>query len=648
MLIVTLLPITVIFAQSQDKVSIFQKNTENESFSLKPYATYNFNSYFSDFNQFQGVIDCNKFTKGQGNSLNFGIELETRLSEDILLSLNFAYNDKSALFQRNNDAYIRNLSTNLEEKIITSAEINSKLTYIDFKPGLKFNLVEFWAGPMFLTPALRLSYSLGGSFNQVEKISSPSTAVFTEPNGTNTSIRYLADGNFSTLNQFNFGGNLSLEKYFQISSSNYLSLIVSYDYAINNILQDANWKTGALSVGLGYRYSIDKGKDEPIVIPPPLPKPPKEEPIVVETPKAVAPPDFDLSLSYDFTMSEVTSGKEILATIPIVNSVFFDDGKSTISGKYETTYSENNYFTGNAIEKHYYILSRIAKRLRENPNGKLLLKGYTSGKLTPEENKKLAQERVANIKNIMIEMGIDTKRIFTETPTEPDIKSSLENIDLAVENRRVDLILQNVPLQTYVEITSYKEVVGGMKVEAKVFNSTEKVRVQANMSKNIYNVGNNEKLEIFYKHRVDVHSDTMQINTVANLNEKYKTYSEVVKLKNLKSNLVNLNLENFEAVLRFEYNSSEISNENKELINQLYNLVPENTTLVILGSTDTYGTDKRNKTLAAERATATEAYIKMLKGRKIKIETTTTNEKFDESEPQGRFLNRSIRLRLKP
>lgn len=631
----------------------FSSSITNEFLGIKPSVAYGLNSHVSSFNQFQGLIDCNEFTKGDGNGLNFGLELESELGNNFLLSLGFGYSGRNGLLSRENQTTVRNTTTGLEELIITKAEIDTKINFIDFKPGIKINLVEFLEGPLFFTPAFRVSMPISGTFDQYEKISSPQTAVFVNADGSRTTKRNLANNNFETFNMPNLGVSFGLEKYFKVSNTNYISLGFNYDYNLNNLLSDANWKINTMSFSLGYRYSIDKAKEEIPVIE--EKEPIKEEPVIVETkqeePEIIPPPPapyFDLEVVNEGTLAEVISGREILATIPVVNSVFFDDGSSEISDNYRKSFVNVNYFSGNAIEKHYYILPRIAKILKETSNASLIIRGFTSGKYSPNENKKIASERANNVKNVLVSMGINPNTIKIETPAEPDIKSTLEGLDLAVENRRVDLILQNAPLQNYVEIVSYKEVTGNLKITSKIYNSEDKVSLKSNISKNNYNLGHNDKLGIFYRQRVDVFSNVLDVKIDANLNDLYKTYTNNFVLDTLKSSFVNLNLENFEAVLRFDYNSSELSIENKELINQLYNLVPEGTTLVILGSTDTYGTEKRNKTLAGERANNTNAYIKTLKGRNVNLETLTTNEKFDESTPQGRFLNRSIRLRLKP
>jgi outer membrane protein OmpA-like peptidoglycan-associated protein len=108
-----------------------------------------------------------------------------------------------------------------------------------------------------------------------------------------------------------------------------------------------------------------------------------------------------------------------------------------------------------------------------------------------------------------------------------------------------------------------------------------------------------------------------------------------------------LNLSNFEAILRFDYNSSQLSEENKELIKQLAAKLPEGATIQILGSTDELGTQQRNSILAKERAENTRNLILSVAKDKFKIEIGTNPDKFREESPQGRFLNRSIRIKVK-
>lgn len=620
-----------------------------EILSIKPMVGYNFNSYSAQFNQFQGLVDCNEFTTGSGNGLAFGIVLNKNINDFWGINFGINFSDRSGLFNRQNKFATRNLTTGLEEEVNTSVEIDTKLQFLDLTPGVNLELFDFFNGPLYFNPSLRLSIPVNGTFNQYEKIDNPSSAVFINNDGTRTTKRVVADNSFETFSMPNLGLVLGLEKLFRVSEYNSISVMASYDLGLSNVLSDADWKINTFNISLGYKYSIRESRPEPVIIPEPTPEPVVEKVAEVVPPPPPAPPDFELTITNEATSNEVTSGREVMATIPIVNSVFFKEGSSIIPKEYNQNLVNVDYFTGNAIEKHYYILPRIAKILSSNPTAKLIIKGFSSNNNDVNTNKKIVDTRIENIKSTLNSMGVDNKIIKIEPNYQPDIKSSIESIDLNADNNRVDLIVENAPLQNYVVILNYKEVVGSFKVQAKVYNSDEKVDIKTNISKKSYALQNDGNLEIIYKKRVDVNSNELDITVEANLGSKYRNYNELVKLENSKTNYVSLNLDNFEAVLRFDYNSSFLSNENKELLNQLYNTVPDGTTLIVKGSSDALGTEKRNKTLELERATNTMNYIKSLTGKNINIENDNNlDDKFDESTPQGRFLNRSIRIKLKP
>ena len=106
-------------------------------------------------------------------------------------------------------------------------------------------------------------------------------------------------------------------------------------------------------------------------------------------------------------------------------------------------------------------------------------------------------------------------------------------------------------------------------------------------------------------------------------------------------------LDNFEAVLMFDYDKSYLTESNRDLLRQLTEILPEGSSIIIYGSADAMGSTVRNIQLEKERADNTEDYIRSVSGEKFKIEATTEEGKFSEETPQGRFLSRSIRIRLR-
>jgi outer membrane protein OmpA-like peptidoglycan-associated protein len=112
--------------------------------------------------------------------------------------------------------------------------------------------------------------------------------------------------------------------------------------------------------------------------------------------------------------------------------------------------------------------------------------------------------------------------------------------------------------------------------------------------------------------------------------------------------MFDLRTDNFLAVLTFDYNSAELSNIAKQTLRELVRFLPENMSILISGSTDSTGTESRNAVLTKMRASNAKKYMESISYPKIlKFEETVDSTRFSNSSPVGRFLNRSIRIRLK-
>ena len=82
----------------------------------------------------------------------------------------------------------------------------------------------------------------------------------------------------------------------------------------------------------------------------------------------------------------------------------------------------------------------------------------------------------------------------------------------------------------------------------------------------------------------------------------------------------------------------------KGLLRQLAERLPEGSTIRIQGSADVLGSQARNKELSEQRAENTRQFIRSIVGDKLKLDASETTESFSDDTPQGRFLNRSIRI----
>lgn len=89
-------------------------------------------------------------------------------------------------------------------------------------------------------------------------------------------------------------------------------------------------------------------------------------------------------------------------------------------------------------EKSYEVIQDIAKFLEDNKDIKIEIGGHTDAKGAADVNKWISQQRALSVKNELIKLGIDKKRIkakgYGETqPLVPNDKNGY-----SVENRRVE------------------------------------------------------------------------------------------------------------------------------------------------------------------------------------------------------------------
>ncbi len=87
------------------------------------------------------------------------------------------------------------------------------------------------------------------------------------------------------------------------------------------------------------------------------------------------------------------------------------------------------------------ILSSVIAYLQVNPASKVSLKGFTDSTGTPEQNRKLTQQRIDTVKNALTAAGIDAQRIETANFGEAYPVTDNANPQARELNRRVEVTL---------------------------------------------------------------------------------------------------------------------------------------------------------------------------------------------------------------
>lgn len=620
---------------------------QRESFAMRVQGGIALTTYNASFSTSLDVIDCGQFDFGSATGPSFNAILELRMADKWGIGIGVGYAGRSGSFQRTNVYPIRDTVTNVDTELTTTVELLPSLNFLEIQPDIRIALLGTYEKRLLgLVIGPRIALPLSSRFEQQETVLQPQNASFVV-DGKRIQQRTIASSVFSTRASVLIGASAALESFIEISDNVAIVPQLAFDYYVNSVLTDADWKLLGLRAEVGIRFGFGSKAPEPVAPrkADPVPPPP---PIAIDT----RPPTIDI-VQPTYT-AEVVTGDELLATSPIINAVFFDSASATI----QTTYRRSNdgsLASTDPVQAHSWVLVRIADILKRNPQGKITLEGATSGSdeagasggagtSSNAGGTQLAERRAQTVKQILVDLGVDPSRIQTRALVSPRIPSNAEYAGGREENRRVDLIVQNAPLQEWVSVQQFSEVRGSMNVRATPVNSvgsTMRIDVggsDTTVSKDLRNV------YVPFSAPIPAGATTTPVRVSVESGSAFASRTAIVDVTTLSRRRIDLQTSDFEAILRFDYNSAELNEDVKSLVRQLTERLPQGSAITIYGSTDILGTDTRNKELSEQRASVTEAFIRSLVGNKFTIETSTSGTRFADLTPQGRFLNRSIRI----
>ncbi|MBI5326051.1 MAG: hypothetical protein HZB41_12395 [Ignavibacteriae bacterium] len=619
---------------------------KNEIIAVYPQLGYCVNFYSSDFSRFQGSVDCGVFKKGTGSGLTGLLGIEFIYNEKIGFSISGGYVDRSGEFNLESIYPVRDdINSGRVVSITTENKLTADIGYLEIQPDIRYILTnKFINGPLRLVVGSRIAFPLNSDFMQNERILSPDNATFII-NGQKQ--REIISGKIATISNFNYGISLGFENLLNIGRGNYISQQILFDYNINNVTKDVKWKIFGLRFIAGLRYSFRKSIKEPI--PPPLiPLPlPDTSIIAAKNNKQIIP---KINIEYSNVDAYVYKGNYLMATLPLVNAIFFSKNSADIPVKYILNNSKlPSFIDGDAVELHKYIIPRIISIMEKNSDSKLLISGATSGREHEPGGLKLSKVRVDSVYSAIVNLGLSEKMINKKVKLYPEFPSNQDYEEGIKENQRVDLFVEKAPLQEYVSLLKFAEIRGNVKlrINLSALKEDRKIYVKPSFYDTTIIVSKSDSFNIPIK-ILQFDSTSNIILSVITKTDTLENYSkQELDVSKLPVKLVDLDLSRFEAILRFDYNSSILGVDNKGLLKQMSEILPESTTIIIFGSADALGTEERNKQLEFERANVTKEFIKSISNEKFKFITDVNKTKFSDDTEEGRFLNRSMKIRLK-
>lgn len=612
-----------------------------ENFAMRLQGGIALTTYSASFTSSADIIDCGALEFGNGAGAALNAVFEFRTADRWGIGVGLGYSGRSGQFTRTNIYPVRDTVTNKDTSLTTTMSVEPDIAFLELQADVRIALLgNYETRSLGLVIGPRIALPLHTRFEQFETVVSPSNATFLV-DGQRTQQRAIAGGVLTTRSYALYGVSASLESFITLSDNISIVPQLTFDYFANSMLDDVDWKLLGVRAEIGIRFGFNSKPlstsepKQPIVRKPdPVPPPP---PVVDER-----PPYMDLATP-TYT-AELVSGDELSATSPIVNAVFFDSASASIPSYYVLK-NDGTLPSPDPVQAHAHILVRIADILSRNPQGSVMLEGATSG--ADESGVELAERRAQTVGQSLINLGIAPSRIQIRAAISPRIPSNAEFVGGREENRRVDILVRNAPLQEWVTVQQFSEVRGRMSVHAvpvSGMGQTMRVRVGARdttVSKSIHDV------DLPFSASVTADANGARVRVTAESGSSYAERFIVIDTSKLEHRSSDLKTSDFEAVLRFDYNSAELNDDVRALLTQLTERLPAGSAITIYGSTDALGTDTRNKELSLQRAKVTEDFIRGLIGNKFIIETSTSGARFADLTPQGRFLNRSIRITVR-
>lgn len=611
----------------------YLSNSEELPYYVGFEGTYGLLLFDANFTEFKGIESCGCYESGNGTNLRGRIFAEYAVLDFLNIGLHAGYQTKSGLLNNIDTAFARNLKTEKVELVNTNKQLDIVFNSLDL--GLDISVLikrDLFNGPLYFSLSPSINFQQNGKFTQTEVINRPSEAAF-KIDDKIFFERINAEGELTTLSSNIFSFNASLYNNMKIAHNLYFTQKIGLTSDINSLLTDAEIRSYSLFGTLGIKFAFDSPKE---IIPKLPPKPPIQ-PLPIET---IPLPLLSLDSKFDYVNSYIEIGEKLIASPPLVLAIFFDKNSSEIRKSYNNGPKETNL-----IEDYYNIFDRIVEILNKYPESEIILQGSTSG---PDEKNdiNLAKERVKNTKAIFIEKGITENRIKTRYNINPKVITNIQYEEGLEENRRVEIDLMNANSVEFVKKIDFELLHGYIDNNIELENTTGNVYFENNLNEHEKLI-KSEVIKTKFIKDLKNEKFNFTIDSKLNYEELTVNVSEKVKLERITKKQVELKTDEFEALLMFDFASSNLSDETKSLLKQLVEYLPEGKTIEIIGNSDNIGLEDANKKIAKERATNAIEFIKNNTSKVFYFEELTNTEKYDEKTPQGRYLNRSIKIRIK-
>jgi outer membrane protein OmpA-like peptidoglycan-associated protein len=488
-----------------------------------------------------------------------------------------------------------------------------------------------------LLGGLRGAIPLSAHYRQQERLIAPETLYFLLPDGRRSRSRELASGEIRSRNPVVLGGSIGIAHRLPLGGRLWWTQRLLAEFSLTSMVTPLPWHHWNLRLESGLRWELSA--------PPPPPSPQPAPPPVAQP----SPPGLQLELAD--IRGRLRSGWELLATVPMVLAVFFEQNSAQLPSRYvlDTFPSPEQWNSLDAVEAHRYVLPFVAQLLARYPQAQLLIEASTSGEDEPG-GIALAQQRAQSVAQALVRLGVPAERIRTQWSLLPRTPSSSVYPEGRAENRRAELILRNAPAMEYLYRQRLRRLEGTLEVQLHCTGIPETAALELwwSCSDTLLRLRScSGRVQLPLGCQVPADATTLPIwirGTVPAYGIATEAHA-TLELNQFPTDTLPLSLERFRAILRFDYNSAVLRPETEALLRELVQVLPPGSRLLIYGSSDALGTEQRNAELVEQRARTTAEFLRRLSpSLTLRTAPLPREWKFPESLPEGRFLNRSIWL----
>lgn len=637
------------------------------------------NLHSADFKGLDGWKSCCPgFETGTGSHVYTGLFVNFPVSSSLDLSLRPVLSNYSGKISReeSDDVYVYNPTTGKSEKGMFEHSIDAKLSVAELQALFGFRMTDQWR----LNAGIRFGILTTKTGSQAEKLMNPSYGVFLESDGSSSGkrIRNEYSGELPGASSLNFGLMLGTSYDLPLNSSKTFLIVPEFiaSMGLNSFVENNSWKVINFAGGIGLRYAPREEEVVKVkVIPPPPPPPPLPPP-----PPPPVVPSLNASIdavAVDKDNSETTVSnirvEEFLLnrTHPLLNYIFFDEGKATIPQRYsritekeKQEFSFKAFYNLKTMDVYYQVLNIVGKRMQFYPQSEITLVGCNSDQGIEKSNISLSTSRAEAIRDYLVgEWNIPLNRIKIESKNLPELPSNIKDPNGIVENRRVEMIA-NIPdifepmiIKDTLRISNPPHIRFKPVIKTPIGIKTWKIITsqKGNILRSFEGVGQppasmdwevEKETEQQFVPRLEEPLEYRMI-VVDNDNKTLESQVQILPVtqltiqKKIDEVMDDKEISKF-SIINFGFGKSDLTGGNINIAETAKKRIRKSSIVKIAGYSDIIGNPETNKKLSIERAFSVCNYLGVATsnasgyGNDIKL--------YDNTMPEGRFYSRTVTI----